>query len=147
TARASRLRSSIGSRDGAGRGRRRVRSPTLQNSGVRAMTKRIRITSARPRIVRSTTRTARRIDPLGFGEKLGADPIGFQAASGAPALDALQRTLLLTLRSQGGRPALEGAVRRQKIPMTDADWEALESIAKSFQARGLNATAGQVGGQ
>jgi hypothetical protein len=112
-----------------------------------AMKKRIRITSGRPRAVRSTTRTARSIDPRSFAEQLGADPLGLAAGTNVPALDALQRTLLLTLRSQGGRPALDGAVRRQKIPMTDADWEALENIARSLQAKGLNATAGQVGGQ
>jgi hypothetical protein len=99
--------------------------------------------------VRSTSRAARRIEPKSVAERLGAEPLGLDlgTTSSPTALLALRHTLVMELRSSGGRPALEGTERRQKIPMKDADWLELERIAQSFRASGLNATAGQIAGQ
>jgi hypothetical protein len=113
------------------------------------VTKRIKVTTPRTRAVRSTSRTARRIEPKFVADRLEAERTGLELGlTSAPhALLSLRRTLLAALRSSGGRPGLKGAARRQKIPMMDADWRELEKIAQSLQASGLNATAGQVAGQ
>src|SRR6185436_15363575 len=56
---------------------------------------------------------------------------------GSPTeLLALRRALSRALRSNGGRPALKGAGRRQKIPMTDSDWNELEGLARSLSETG-----------
>jgi hypothetical protein len=65
----------------------------------------------------------------------------------SPLLGQLRLELAAGIRSRGGRPALEGTARRQKIPMTDADWAKLEALAEKFRADGVHATAGQVGAQ
>jgi len=108
------------------------------------MTKRIQVTR-RSRAVRSTSRTARKVETKSVADSLGAEPLDFDLERSASL--ALLLALRSTLRSSGGRPSLEGTERRQKIPMTDADWHELEKIAQSFQANGLNATAGQIAGQ
>jgi len=65
---------------------------------------------------------------------------GFEASS-------LREKLAAGLRSTGGRPALEGADRKQKIPMADADWATVGQLARAFQADGVHATPGQVAAQ
>ncbi len=63
-----------------------------------------------------------------------------------PALFALRQYLLERVRSGGGRPALVGATRRQKIPLSDAEWARLEAIAGAMSRAGVRATPGQVAG-
>jgi hypothetical protein len=63
------------------------------------------------------------------------------------ALTSLREHLAAALKSSGGRPALEGTARRQKIPMSDSDWAKLEELALGFRADGVHVTAGQVGAQ
>jgi hypothetical protein len=62
-------------------------------------------------------------------------------------LTSLREHLAAALKSTGGRPALEGTARRQKIPMSDSDWAMLEELALGFRADGVHVTAGQVGAQ
>jgi hypothetical protein len=62
-------------------------------------------------------------------------------------LGQLRLELAAGIKSRGGRPSLEGTARRQKIPMTDADWEKLEALANALRVDGVHATAGQVGAQ
>lgn len=103
------------------------------------MTKRVRDTSARERRVRDTGSRERRLEPEDLAEALGAEPVGRADASPLFSMAGLHRELAERLRSTGGRPALEGATRRQKIPLTDADWSELERISER-----LRATPGQV---
>jgi hypothetical protein len=103
------------------------------------MTRRVRDTSARERRLLDTGARERRVDPLDVATALGAEPLGSVQARPLVAVADLYRELAERLRSTGGRPALEGATRRQKIPLTDADWNELERLSER-----LSATPGQV---
>ena len=76
---------------------------------------------------------------------LGAEHVGNSSkGSGVLALRFLRQELATRLRSTGGRPALEGAESRKKIPMTDAEWKQLVSLVDALKARGVKATPAQV---
>ena len=78
-------------------------------------------------------------------ERLGAEAFGRTPPAGSPmTLGALRGELLASVRSTGGRPGVEGAERRQKIPMSNDDWEKLERFSEELARDGLNVTAGQV---
>jgi len=62
-------------------------------------------------------------------------------------VESLRSALLESLCSSGGRPALNGATRRQKVPMSEADWQALERIASELGDEVPGLAAGQVAGQ
>ncbi len=112
------------------------------------MTKRIVTTTKGTGRLRSTSATSARVDPEAVRKALGAERVAHAARAGGPSLlAALRRELMASLKSSGGRPGLEGAVRRQKVPMTDEDWSSLERIAESMRRDGVSATAGQVAGQ
>jgi hypothetical protein len=61
-------------------------------------------------------------------------------------LFALRQELCERLQSTGGRRSLEGATRRQKIPLSEADWQRLQQLAELSQTNGMRPTAGQVAG-
>jgi hypothetical protein len=103
------------------------------------MTRRIRDTGARERRLRDTGSRERRVEPADLAKALGAEPVGSVEASPMFSMEGLYRELAERLRSTGGRPALEGATRRQKIPLTDADWNELERLSER-----LSATPGQI---
>jgi hypothetical protein len=63
---------------------------------------------------------------------------------GPITLHALRRELETRIRSTGGRPALEGATKIQKIPLRPEDWSRLEELAARLSQQGVSATAGQV---
>lgn len=112
------------------------------------MKKRILTTTRNASRVSTSTLGASRVDPAVVRQALGAEPGASTRRAGAPSLlAALRRELSVALKSSGGRPALDGAGRRQKIPMTDADWEALEKVAQGIRAEGVGATPGLVAGQ
>jgi hypothetical protein len=48
------------------------------------------------------------------------------------------------LNSTGGRMALEGATRRQKIPLRDDDWDRLNKLKEIFKNDKKQPTAGQI---
>ena len=50
------------------------------------------------------------------------------------------------LRSTGGRPGL-GELRRQKIPLSDADWEILITLAEAIADEEIHPTPGQLASQ
>lgn len=112
------------------------------------MTKRIKLKQSTTRRVRLGPSRTRSVDPELVKESLGAERVARVSSRGSPfALAALGRALVATLRSSGGRPSIEGAVRRQKIPMSEADWRALEEISSKLDASGLTATPGQIASQ
>ena len=100
-------------------------------------------TSAR---VKPKGRRFERIDPELVAERLGAQRIAAVAGlrGSAAALFALRQELARRLVSTGGRPRLEGTERRQKIPLADEDWTALEELAAGLSDERLRPTAGQV---
>lgn len=103
------------------------------------MAKRVRDTSAREKRVRDRGARERRMEPADLGKALGAQPVGDVESRALPSVSGLYRELSERLRSTGGRPGLEGATRRQKIPLTDADWSELERLSRE-----LDVAPGQV---
>jgi hypothetical protein len=79
------------------------------------------------------------VEPADVAKALGAEPVGKVDSRATPSMAGLYRELAERLRSTGGRPALQGATRRQKIPLTDADWNELERLSER-----LSATPGQI---
>jgi hypothetical protein len=97
---------------------------------------RIRHSGATYRVVRSDeVQEALRAETFAYKQDVGAAPI---------SLSVLREDILTRVRSTGGRPALEGATRIQKIPLAPEDWTRLEEIAAHLSREGSSATAGQV---
>src|SRR5262245_39046870 len=113
---------------------------------VIAMAKRIRATDSGRRRIRDSGPGARRVEPAVVAEALGAEETGITLGrEGSPVSSFQVRSELLNrLRSSGGRPALEGATRRVKIPVTESQWRELEELAASFTDLGFVPSAGQV---
>lgn len=88
----------------------------------------------------------KRVDPNEVALALGVqERISFVDMPGnALSLFALRQDLARKLHSTGGRPALEGAKRRQKIPLTDEAWTRLEQLAETLTQEGRRTTPGQV---
>jgi hypothetical protein len=85
------------------------------------------------------------VDSKTVAKALGAE-MDQQAAMRGSRLTttALRNEVLLRLASSGGRPGLDGATLRPKVPMTAEDWSALEQLATAFAAKGVKATPSQV---
>jgi hypothetical protein len=112
------------------------------------MTKRIKLKPSRAQGIPLAPPKVRSVQPEAALREIGAEPVALSRSGGSPlAVDTLRRGLLAALKSTGGRPALEGASRRQKIPMSDADWHTLEQIAESMKMQGSTVSAGQVAAQ
>jgi hypothetical protein len=111
------------------------------------MTRRIKVKTPGARRTATKLPSTRRIAHADVAHALGAEAVpGDQQASSA-ALSRLRRHLSTALKSTGGRPGLEGAERRQKVPMSDEDWNDLQKIAESFATSEGGPTAGQVASQ
>lgn len=109
------------------------------------MTKRINVTSKLQKRVRDSGTARAHIDPTVVARELGAVRVSEMPDTGGPiSLLAVRQELQKRLQSTGGRPALRGAKRRQKVPLTDSEWHKLEKIAADLTARGFKTTAGQV---
>jgi KaiC/GvpD/RAD55 family RecA-like ATPase len=112
------------------------------------MTKTVKLKTSATRGVRLAPPRTRAVDPESVRRRLGAEPVARGPDGASPlVLGALRNALFASLRSSGGRPGLDGAVRRQKIPMSDGDWRVLEGISMKFGESGLGATPGQIAGQ
>jgi len=96
------------------------------------------------RSVRNTSPRVRLVDSRQVAKALGAE-VGQAALKGSRlTTTALRQDVFSRLASSGGRPGLEGATLRPKVPMTPEDWAALEQLAEAFAAKGVRATASQV---
>lgn len=105
----------------------------------------IKITSGSA--IRHAGTAVRSVGPDAIAQALGAGKVvvSRENVHGAPiALHALRRELESRVRSTGGRPALEGATKIQKIPLKPEDWSRLEELAANLSRQGVSATAGQV---
>lgn len=110
------------------------------------MAGKLKITSRSGGIIRHAGAAFRSVSPDMIAKTLGAeDVVSRETVHGTPiALHALRRELETRVRSTGGRPALEGATKIQKIPLTPEDWSRLEELAARLSRQGISATAGQV---
>lgn len=110
------------------------------------MAKKIVATGSGQRHIRDTGAGAPRVDPAVVAEVLGAEDTGLTSGRARSPLSSFQvrSELFHRLRSSGGRPALAGATRRVKIPVTERQWEELEELATSFTDLGFVPSAGQV---
>jgi hypothetical protein len=110
------------------------------------MTKRIQPTEPTNLRIRTPADGERRIEPRVVAEALGGEPVAGRAAE-RPApltLYALRQELLGRRQSSGGRPGIEGADLRAKIPLPRRDWERLEVLAESLTIEGFSPSAGQI---
>ncbi len=109
------------------------------------MTAKLKITSPSARAIRHAGPAARSVSPEAIAKELGAEIVSRDNVHGAPiSLHALRRELESRVRSTGGRPALEGTTKIQKIPLKPEDWSRLEELADELSRQGVSATAGQV---
>ena len=106
----------------------------------------LKITSRSGATIRHAGAAFRLVGPDLIAKALGAeDVVSSETVRGAPiGLHALRRELETRVRSTGGRPALEGATKIQKIPLKPEDWSRLEELAARLSRQGVSATAGQV---
>src|SRR2546427_2960933 len=110
------------------------------------MASKLKITSHSAGGIRHVGAAFRSVGSDAIAKALGADEVvPRENAQGAPiSLHALRRELETRVRSTGGRPALEGATKIQKIPLKPEDWSRLEKLADELSQQGISATAGQV---
>ncbi|MBI5477982.1 MAG: hypothetical protein HY906_03955 [Deltaproteobacteria bacterium] len=108
--------------------------------------KRIKLTSKTAAKVHSSSRTLQRVAPEQVASALGAEvpPTPRITDANPLTLLALRQEISRRLASRGGRPALEDAGRRQKIPLADLDWQRLQRIARSLADEEARPTPGQV---
>jgi len=112
------------------------------------MTKRIKTSGVKARRIRSASKPTALVDPQLAAKALGAERVmSMPINTSPPALRELRYQLFSALKSRGGRPGLEGAELRPKIPMSLEDWHQLEALANELAADGFAPTAGQVGAQ
>jgi hypothetical protein len=91
-------------------------------------------------------KTLDRVDPSELAQALGAEEVASGEQGGSPfSVWALRSRLLSEVVSTGGRPGRREASLR-KIPVTDAEWAALDQIARLLKREGINPTPGQVAG-
>jgi hypothetical protein len=110
------------------------------------MTERIRDTSPTlPRLI-DTGPTLPRLDPAEVAAALGGEPTGVTIPGGLSpiTLFAIRQELFKRLQSSGGRPALVDANRRTKIPLSDTQWQKLETLAAQIASPEFSPSAGQV---
>ena len=110
------------------------------------MATKLKITSRSLGTIRHAGVAGRSVNPALIAKSLGAaEFVSRKRIQGTPiSLHALRRELVGRVRSTGGRPALEGATKIQKIPLKPEDWSRLEELADQLSRQGVSATAGQV---
>jgi hypothetical protein len=112
------------------------------------MTARIKNTGNQLPAVVSTSKRARSIDQAQVAKALDTEQPDERKedlqAESPPALFGLRQEMYQRLRSTGGRRSLEGAGKRQKIPLLEGDWERLQDVAEASQSAGVRPTPAQV---
>ena len=93
--------------------------------------KRIKIIGRAQPLIRDMGPAQPLVDPSTVAAALGAVEIGTVIDGGSPpSFAALRHELSQRLMSAGGRPALTGTDRRQKIPLSNDDWTRLCELAQ-----------------
>lgn len=110
------------------------------------MPRKIRDSSRTLPVLRDVSPTLDRIEPDRVAAALGAEASQERLRSrlGPLSLLAVRQELQRRLRSTGGRPALAGAPRRTKIPLSPQQWQRLEELASEFRGPNSAPSAGQV---
>ena len=90
--------------------------------------------------------TLESVDANKLALALGAEETGSVGRIGSAfSVWALRSRLLSDIVSTGGRPGRREASLR-KIPLTDAEWAALDEVTQLLKHEGVSATPGQVAG-
>ena len=101
--------------------------------------------SPRPRLEIAEPQTRRRITPEEIEQSLGAERAGAVPSGGSPlSAYAVRQELFRRLRSTGGRPALDGADIKPKIPMRQSQWKKLETLARRAGSDSFHPTPAQL---
>jgi hypothetical protein len=105
----------------------------------------IKVVGKTLRRVKDAGRALPRVEPATVAAALGAERVAKASVGpqGPLALFALRQSLTARLRSTGGRPGL-GDLRRQKIPLSDSDWETLVTLADAVADDEIHPTPGQI---
>jgi len=99
----------------------------------------------KPRLEVVEPRTRRRIKPEEIAKGLRAERAGAAPSGGSPmSAYAIRQELFRRLRSTGGRPALDGADVKPKIPMRQSQWKKLEELAKRVETDSFHPTPAQL---
>jgi hypothetical protein len=99
----------------------------------------------KPRLEIVEARRRRRIMPEEIEKGLRAERAGTVPSGGSPiSAYMVRRELFRRLRSTGGRPALDGADIKPKIPMRQSQWKKLEQLAKRVETDNFHATPAQL---
>lgn len=99
----------------------------------------------KPRLEIVEPRTRRRVTIREIEVGLSAERVASVAQGGSPmSAFALRRDLFQRLRSTGGRPGLDGAEMKPKIPMRRASWAKLAQIARQMETDGFHPTPAQL---
>jgi hypothetical protein len=86
-----------------------------------------------------------RISPEEVESGLGGKFVGIVPSGGSPmSAYALRQDLFRRLRSTGGRPGLQGADIKPKIPMRRSRWKKLERLAKQVESETFHPTPAQL---
>jgi hypothetical protein len=94
-----------------------------------------------------TSKTFNKVDARAVEKALGAEFTGkvFSEERGGPlSVFQIRQELMHRLHSSGGRPALQDASSRKKIPLSDRQWIRLEKIAANVSAPGFSPSPAQV---
>ena len=90
-------------------------------------------------------RTRRRITPGEIKAGLDAERVASVPFGGSPmSAFALRQELFRRLRSIGGRPGLDGADIKPKIPMRRFSWRKLEQISRQMKTADFHPTPAQL---
>jgi len=109
------------------------------------MAKRIKTTGKKLGKIRPASKRLPRVSSENLARALSAENIEVSVSGASPpTLFAIRQELARRLVSTGGRRALQGTTRRQKIPMRDDDWDRLEQLSELISDDDLKPTAGQV---
>ena len=109
------------------------------------MVAKLKITSPSAGAIRHVGTVVRSVNPEAIAKALGAEIVPREKVRGTQiSQHALRQELQTRVRSTGGRPALDGATKIQKIPLKPEDWSRLEALADELSRQGVPATAGQV---
>jgi hypothetical protein len=111
------------------------------------MAKKIDIVGKSLERINVTGRSLRRVEPAEFAAALGAEPSDTRPSGPLDliSLAKLGNDLIQRLRSTGGRPSLEGATEKCKVPLTPDDVAALTQVADAIEQKtGARPALGQV---
>jgi hypothetical protein len=99
----------------------------------------------KPRLKVTEPRARRRITHEEIEKALGAERVAIVPRGGSPlSAYAVRQDLFGRLRSTGGRPGLDGADIKPKIPMRRSSWRKLELLAKQIENDGFRPTPAQL---